>query len=74
MTKPLRWIWIGFGMVFVGGIVLPFLMVIRVISLTTMNGTLAWILIFGSYGMSVSGLFLGIIGTAYHVRLRNKPE
>jgi hypothetical protein len=60
-------------MVLVGGVVMPFLMVIRVIRVTEINETLAWILIFGSYGMSVAGLFLGIIGMAMYTRIKRPP-
>jgi hypothetical protein len=52
---------------------MPFLMVIRVIRVTEINETLAWILIFGSYGMSVAGLFLGIIGMAMYTRIKRPP-
>ena len=65
---------IGLGMVLVGGIIVPFLMVIKVISVTSINEALAWILIFGSYGMSVAGLFLGIIGFAMYARIKRPPK
>ncbi len=65
---------IGVFMMLIGGIIVPFLMVIKVISVTTINGTLAWILIFGSYGMSVAGLFLGIIGFASYARSKRPPK
>jgi hypothetical protein len=64
----------GFFMLLIGGIILPFLMVIKVISITTINGTLAWILIFGSYAMSVAGLFLGVIGFAMYARSKRPPK
>ena len=57
---------IGFVMVVVGGIVLPLLMVIKALTST-------YFLNFFSYGVSVSGLFLGIIGSAMYVRLK-KPH
>jgi hypothetical protein len=65
---------LGFLMLLLGGVVLPFLMVIKVISVTSINETLAWILIFGSYAMSVAGLFLGVIGFAMYARLRRPPK
>lgn len=74
MAHPLRMILIGLGMVLVGGIIVPFLMVIKVISVTSINEALAWILIFGSYGMSVAGLFLGIIGFAMYARIKRPPK
>lgn len=43
------------------GVVLPFLMVIRVLEST-------FFLNFLSYTASILGLFLGIIGAAYYVR------
>ena len=73
MSRSLRFILIGLAMVLVGGVVLPFLMVIRVIRVTEINETLAWILIFGSYGMSVAGLFLGVIGVAMDARTKRPP-
>ncbi len=74
MANPLRMILIGFFMLLIGGVVLPFLMVIKVISITTINGALAWILIFGSYAMSVAGLFLGVIGFAMYARSKRPPK
>ncbi len=73
-AHPLRMILIGLGMVLVGGVILPFLMVIKIIPVTSINETLAWILIFVSYGMSVAGLFLGIIGVAMYARLKRPPR
>jgi hypothetical protein len=43
------------------GVVLPFLMVMHILPST-------FFLNFFSYGMQVSGLFLGIIAAAYYVR------
>jgi positive regulator of sigma E activity len=51
---------IGFVLVMLGAI-LPFLMVMRILKST-------FFLNFFSYGASVAGLFLGIIGCAYLVR------
>ncbi len=73
MSRSLRFILLGLAMVLVGGVVLPFLMVIRVIRVTEINEALAWILIFGSYGMSVAGLFLGVIGVAMYARIKRPP-
>ncbi|HTX92646.1 MAG TPA: hypothetical protein VMC09_15655 [Anaerolineales bacterium] len=74
MTRPIWMILIGFVMVLVGGIVLPLLMVSKIIPLTLINDTLAWFLIFFSYGISVAGLFLGVIGSAMYVRQRRPPQ
>jgi hypothetical protein len=61
--KPGRMIFVAFIMVLLGA-VLPFLMVIRVLEST-------WWLNFLAYGVSVGGLFLGIIGTASYMREQN---
>lgn len=76
MTRPVWMILIGFVMVLVGGIVMPFLMLpgVGIIPIESINETLAWILLFSSYGMSVAGLFLGIIGSATYVRMRRPPQ
>jgi len=47
------------------GVLLPFLMLIRVLEST-------FFLNFFSWGASVSGLFLGIIGVATWVRMRKE--
>jgi hypothetical protein len=73
-AHPVRMILIGFFMLLVGGVILPFLMVVRVITITAINETLAWILIFGSYAMSVAGLFLGVIGFAMYARTKRPPK
>jgi len=57
---------IGFVMVLLGAI-LPFLMVMRIITST-------FFLNFLSYGMSVAGLFLGLIGSAFFVRYHKKKN
>lgn len=57
------------GLIFVGfllalmGVVLPFLMVIHLIPST-------FFLNFFSYGVSLAGLFLGIIGASRYIRGR----
>jgi len=56
---------IGLLMMVGGGVIIPLLMVIRVLEST-------FLLIFGSYGISVAGLFLGIIGVAQYVQLGKK--
>jgi len=61
--KPGRMIFVAFIMVLLGA-VLPFLIVIRVLEST-------WWLNFLAYGVSVGGLFLGIIGTASYMREQN---
>ena len=74
MAHPVRMIIFGFFMVLVGGVVMPFLMVLKVISVTTINQALAWFLIFGSYALSVAGLFLGVIGFSMYARSRRPPK
>ena len=60
--RPVYLIMIGFGLVLLGAI-LPFLMVMRIVQST-------FFLNFFSYGASVIGLFLGIIGSAMFVQYR----
>lgn len=57
---PWGLILIGFLLV-LGGVVLPFLMVIQLLPST-------FFLNFFSYGISVLGLFLGVIGASLYVR------
>ena len=64
--QPLRLILVGFVLVTVG-MVLPFLMVMGVVKST-------FLLNFISYGSSVSGIFLGIIGGAMYVRQSQKKK
>lgn len=76
MTRPVWMILIGFFMVLVGGIVLPYLMLpqVEVIPLDKLNITLAFLIPIVSYGMSVAGLFMGIIGSAMYVRIKRPPQ
>ncbi len=74
MAHPRRMIVIGFLMVLVGGVILPYLMTIRVINVTAINEALAWVLIFGSSAISVAGLFLGVIGFASYARSKRPPN
>lgn len=60
------YILIGFVMVMLGAI-LPALMVMQIIKST-------FFLNFFAYGMSVAGLFLGIIGCAYYVRFHRRKN
>ena len=64
--SPLKIILIGFALV-VLGVVLPFLMVLHILEST-------FFLNFFSYGASLVGLFLGLIGSAYYVRLNKKKK
>jgi hypothetical protein len=59
-------IFIGFLMVAFGFIV-PFLMVIKIMEPSFFWGFL-------SYGVSVAGLFLGLIGGSQYVRVHRKPD
>ncbi len=64
--SPLKIILIGFALVVLGA-VLPFLMVLHILEST-------FFLNFFSYGASLVGLFLGLIGSAYYVRLNKKKK
>ena len=76
MTRPVWMILIGFVMVLVGGIVMPYLMLpgVGIIPLDRINATIALVLLILSYGLSVAGLFLGIIGAAMYVRIKRPPQ
>jgi hypothetical protein len=76
MTRPVWMILLGFVLVCVGGILLPYLMLpeVDVIPLERINGALAFLIPLLSYSMSVAGLFLGIIGTAVYVRIKRPPN
>ena len=65
-VNPTRILVIGFILVLFG-FVGPFLMVLDILPKT-------FFLSFLSYGSSISGLFLGIIGTASMVRMRRKED
>ena len=54
---------VGFLLIFLGGVVLPFLMVLHIIEST-------FFLVFLSFTSSTIGLFLGLIGAAEFVRKR----
>ncbi len=58
---------VGVLMMIVGGVIVPLLMVIHIIEST-------FFLVFTSYGISVSGLYLGIIGVAQYVQVRKKDK
>ena len=64
--QPLRLILIGFVLV-TAGMVFPFLMVMQILEST-------FFLNFFSFGASVSGLFLGLIGGAMYVRWNQKKK
>ncbi len=68
MTRldPRQLIVLGFVLV-VLGFVIPFLMMIRIIESSFLLGFL-------SYGASVVGLFLGLIGAAWYTRMRRPRE
>jgi hypothetical protein len=55
--NPKLMVALGVLMMTIGGVIIPLLMVIHAIESN-------WFLIFGSYAVSVSGLYLGIIGMA----------
>jgi hypothetical protein len=58
---------VGVLMMTVGGVILPLLMVIHLIEAN-------FLLVFGSYAISVSGLYLGIIGVAQYVQTNRKGK
>lgn len=66
IVNPTKILVIGFFMVLFG-FVGPFLMVLDILPTT-------FFLSFLSYGSSIGGLFLGIIGTASLVRIRRKEK
>ena len=66
LDNPKRMIVIGFFLVLFGFIA-PFLMVLDIVKTTF------W-LNFMSYGASISGLLLGVIGSAYYARLAKKER
>jgi membrane-anchored protein YejM (alkaline phosphatase superfamily) len=55
---------LGFFLV-VLGVVLPWLMFLRIIQST-------WVLVFLSFIASLAGVILGVVGAAYYVRLHRK--
>ena len=61
MNGPVAYMIVG-GILLVVGVVVPFLMVIRVLSST-------FVLNFLSFGISVTGLVLGLLGVFSYVRL-----
>lgn len=56
----------GVLMMVIGGVVVPFLVVIHIIQSD-------FLLLFVSYAISVSGLYLGIMGVVQYVQTRKKP-
>lgn len=62
--SPLGLIFVGF-LLSLTGVILPFLMVIHLIPST-------FFLNFFSYGVSLTGLFLGVIGASQYIRGNQK--
>jgi len=62
---PLAKMVIGVSLMVVAGVIIPLLMVIHIIEPT-------FLLVFGSYAASTSGLFLGIIGVVEYVTYNKK--
>lgn len=62
--SPLGLIFVGF-LLSLTGVILPFLMVIHIIPST-------FFLNFFSYGVSLTGLFLGVIGASQYIRGNQK--
>jgi len=58
---------VGVLMMTVGGVIVPLLMIIHIIEST-------FFLNFASYAVSVSGLYLGIIGVTQYVRTNKKDR
>jgi hypothetical protein len=67
IMNPLTMIFIGFVLVLLAGIVIPFLMVMHLVETT-------YFLSFLSFGVSVGGLFMGIIGAAQYVHTKRKDD
>lgn len=65
-VRPIVLIVVGVLMMLVGGVITPLLMVIDLIEPT-------FLLTFGSYAVSVAGLYMGIIGVARYVQKQRKP-
>jgi hypothetical protein len=65
--SPRAMIVTGVLMMAVGGVIVPFLMVMHTIEAT-------FFLVFTSYAVSVSGLYLGIIGVAQYVQTNKKDR
>ena len=65
--SPRSMIVVGVLMMIVGGVIVPLLMVMHIIEAT-------FLLIFASYAVSVSGLYLGIIGVAQYIRTNKKDK
>ncbi len=65
--SPRTKIVIGVLLMVMAGVIIPLLMVIHVIQPT-------FLLVFGSYAASTSGLFLGIIGVAEYVHFPGKDK
>ncbi len=65
--SPRAMIVVGVLMMTGGGVIAPLLMVIHIIEST-------FLLIFGSYAISVGGLYLGIIGVTQYVQTRKKDR
>ena len=65
--SPKSMIGLGVLMMTVGGVIVPLLMVIHVIEAN-------FFLIFLTYAVQVSGLFLGVIGVTQYVQTRRKDK
>lgn len=62
---PRATILVGFLLVLGGGVIFPLLLVIKVVPSTFFGDIL-------SYVLSVTGFFLGVIGSVFYVRLNRK--
>jgi hypothetical protein len=64
-VRPILLIVVGVLMMLVGGVIIPLLMVIHLMEPT-------FLLTFGSYAVSVAGLYMGVIGVARYVQKERK--
>ncbi len=58
---------VGVLMMTVGGVIVPYLMVIQFLEPT-------FFMIFASYAVSISGFYLGIIGVTQYVQTKRKEK
>jgi hypothetical protein len=69
--SPRATILIGFVLVLLGAVI-PFLGVMQIIPFTEMNFYISIGILFFSFGASVLGLFLGIIGASQYIRSKRQ--
>lgn len=65
--SPKVMIAIGVLMMVVGGVIVPYLMVIQALEST-------FFMIFASYAVSVSGFYFGIIGVTQYIQIKRRRK